>query len=297
MKPTLLLMAGAAAVSLAACDRNGDSPFAPRMRAVSKLDCPDRTGDLRRVSTAPDGKSCNYTDSDGSEVTLQLVAVSGNPDASLKPLETSLASLVPSINEPTAPAQPATPADPKAAKQAEKDAKAAEAAAASDAAVDAAATVTDDRNSASDEDNLDIDADDNVEVDMPGIKVHTKGENADINVFGVHIDADDSHDKVHVQKVPKSGYGRSLIVDANDNGAVVRMGHTSRSNYRGTVIYAMDRAGPQGYYTVGYVARGPRKGPLVVATVKSKTEKDADIHGHEGIFHDATRLVRRASRG
>jgi hypothetical protein len=46
------------------------------------------------------------------------------------------------------------------------------------------------------------------------------------------------------------------------------------------------------------VVRGPRTGPLVVATVKSKRAKDDhDIGTNEGVFHDASRLVRRAMRG
>jgi len=288
MKPTLLLMAGVAALSLAACDRDGRLAFGPpAMKAVSKLNCPEHSGDLRRVSAAPDGKSCAYVDGDGAEVTLQLVAVSGDPEAALKPIEASLASLVPPLDSKAEPA--VAEAAGKDAPKAAEDAAAARAAAASDAAVDASAT----GEAPSDEDAADVmDEDENVDVDMPGVHVRTRGEKAEVKVFGFQIDADDStgDDRVQVR------HGRGLMVDANHNGAVVRMTNSSRANLKSTVIFKMDSPGPQGHHVVGYVARGPRTGPLVVATVKSKSDDDDDVGPHEGVFSDATRLARRASR-
>ncbi len=293
MKPTLLLMAGAAAITLAACDRNGPTFGPPKMRAVSTLNCPERSGDLRRVSAAADGKTCAYTDDDGGEVVLQLVAVSGAAEATLKPIEASLAALVPALDAKPAVVE-ADAAAVKDAGEAAKDAAATGAAAASDAGVDAAAARAED---GSDAGIADVDEEENVEVDMPGLHVRTKGDKADVKVFGMTIHHDDVNDTTQVRREPKSGVGRSLSVDANDSGAVIRMANSNRSNIKATVIYGMENPGPQGHRVVGYVARGPRTGPLVVATVKSKRDKDQHVGVNEGIFADASRLARRASRG
>ena len=294
MKSSLLLMAGAAVLVLAACDRNGAPAFGPpKMKAVSRLNCPETSGDLRRVSAAADGKSCAYAGDNGDEVVLQLVQVTGDPEAALKPIEASLAALVPSLDAKPVPAD-AAPA--KDASQAAKDAAVATATAASDAAVDAAASVDEGADADADSSHHD---DENVEVDFPGIHVTTRGDKKDIKVFGMQIDVDESGDgdSVKVRREPKHGMGRSLSVDANDNGAVVRMANSNKSNIKTTVIYGMESAGPQGHRVVGYVARGPRTGPLVVATVKSKREHDDHVGFDDGVFADATRLARRASRG
>jgi hypothetical protein len=101
---------------------------------------------------------------------------------------------------------------------------------------------------------------------------------------------------VHIRRQPKSGVGHRFAVDANDNGAVVRMEGGNRVNVKSTVFYAMDDAGPQGDRMVGYVARGPRSGPIVVATIRSKREHDDHTEIHGGVFEDATKLVRKAFR-
>jgi hypothetical protein len=290
MKPTVLLLAGCAALALAACDSNGAPAFGPpAMKTVSKLNCQQSEGRLRRVSVAPDGKSCRYTDDDGDEVTLQLVSVSGSDvDAALRPIEDSLKILVPDIN---AKAPEATAGEAATDKAVAKDVAAAEAAAASDAGVDAAG-VDDDH------DGVDINTDEDVDVNMPGVHVKTRGDKADVNVLGIHINANDKDDTVHIRRQPKTGVGNRFAVDANDNGAIVRMEGGNKANVKSTVFYAMDNAGPQGDRMVGYVVRGPRSGPVVVATIRSKRENDGDhteIHG--GVFDDATKLVRKAFRG
>lgn len=284
MKPTVLLLAGVAALALAACDSNGTTSLGPpAMKSVTKLNCADGQGKLRRVSVAADGKSCRYTDDDGDEVTLQLVAVSGSDvDAALRPIEDSLKVLVPDIN---AKAPEATAAAAATDKAVAKDVAAAEAAAASDAVVDDG------------HDGIDVDTDEDVDVNMPGLHVKTRGEKAEVKVLGIHINADDKDDTVHVRRGPKSGAGNRFAVDANDNGAVIRMEGGSKANLKSTVIYAMDDSGPQGDRVVGYVARGPRSGPLIVATVRSKRddgEEHMNVHG--GVFDDANKLVRKAFR-
>ena len=75
-------------------------------------------------------------------------------------------------------------------------------------------------------------------------------DHAHIDLPGLHIDADNGHAEIHGGAVTDAG--AKLIY-----------------------LYASDMPGPQGYRTVGYVARGPRSGPLVVGVFKSR-EKDND---------------------
>ena len=56
---------------------------------------------------------------------------------------------------------------------------------------------------------------------------------------------------------------------------------------RATLILASDKA-TSGYRVVGYEARGPKGGPLAVATVKAKGRNGSD---HD-IFEDMKTLVR-----
>jgi hypothetical protein len=59
-----------------------------------------------------------------------------------------------------------------------------------------------------------------------------------------------------------------------------------RRGYRATFIVAGSGL-PEGLTTLGYVAGGPKAGPLTVAVLKMKT-RDGDV-----MHHDVTRLVRR----
>ena len=83
--PLPLIAASALALTSAAC-----GPKTPPARA--SLECPPTQGDLTRASAAPDGKSCTYEASDGAEVTLRLVPVTGGLDSTLSGIETALLS-------------------------------------------------------------------------------------------------------------------------------------------------------------------------------------------------------------
>lgn len=100
MNRIALLLAGVAALGLTACDH----PDAARQRAaralkvVSKLDCPETQGDLKRVSAAADGLSCVYADGDNAEVTLKLVRLeAGDAAGALAPVEAELRGLMPGL--------------------------------------------------------------------------------------------------------------------------------------------------------------------------------------------------------
>ncbi|HWW25234.1 MAG TPA: hypothetical protein VNZ85_04980, partial [Caulobacter sp.] len=80
----LPLLAAASLIALAACspkvevahrDHKPHGKHEP-LRAISRLDCPDRQGELTRVSAAADGQACVYA-GQNAEVALKLVALNG----------------------------------------------------------------------------------------------------------------------------------------------------------------------------------------------------------------------------
>jgi hypothetical protein len=76
------------------------------LRAISKLDCPDKQGELTRVSAAADGQACVYA-GQNAEVTLSLVALNGgDAEAALAPIEADLKTLMPAMKAPPTPPTP-----------------------------------------------------------------------------------------------------------------------------------------------------------------------------------------------
>lgn len=238
MNPVALLAAGCAALALAACDH----PDAARQRearalkVVSKLDCPETQGSLKRVSVAADGQSCDYT-ADGVEVTLKLVRLEGgNAVKGLGPIESELRALMPKSGGTADPALPA----------------------ASDEA-----------------------SDEEVDIDIPGVRIQAGDAGAKIRVAGATIDADDDGAEIRVQ--------RNVTVDGKKVTSETRRGrHRNDEGVYSRFILASDKAAPSGWSVVGYEARGPLGGPLVVASLKAKRGQDDD---HDS-FKDADALVR-----
>jgi len=263
MKPLYLACASALALTAVAC-----GPKVPVARAA--LDCPTTQGELTRTSMSPDGRACTYASKGGAEVTLQLVNVTGGTDATLASIETNLlADRTPAAAhaEPTEPAEPAK-ADAAAAKDAAKAAK---------EAADDTKSVT-------------------VKVDVDGhgessSMVTEHGGTTRVNLPGVHIVANDDNDTADVRIGP-------LRVNAGEDGATVRMRRDVRlrgealnpekRGLRAMFIYTGDDL-PQGYRFVGYEAGGPKRGPLTVAVVKSKSEGPDD----GDLYPDVKKLVRK----
>ncbi|MEI9963598.1 MAG: hypothetical protein WDM92_01690 [Caulobacteraceae bacterium] len=134
------------------------------------------------------------------------------------------------------------------------------------------------------------DKDQNVDINLPGISIHAGDKQANVKVGGVTVDADDDHDRSTVRVGPGPGHGGGVTVDANDGGAIIRA-EKMGPDVRSTFIVATDNPGPEGWRVVGYEARGPKSGPLVVAVVKSKSED------RDHLFDDAKRLVRDTAGG
>ncbi len=213
-------------------------PHAHVPRAIASLNCPRSEGDLTRTAQAPDGKSCLYA-SDNGEVNLRLIALNGgDAGAALDPIEASLRSEI-------------------------VGGAAARGASAEASAGSTASTIAADK--------------DRVDIDLPGIHIHANGNDkgkANVNVGGVNVDADGA-DSGHVS-VRGGLNGSGVNVQADDNGAVVHVTEPG-AGIRRTVILTSDTPGPNGYRAVGYEARGPLSGPIVVAVFKTRSDSREDL--------------------
>lgn len=280
MKTLYLLAASALALTAAAC-----GPKVPAARAA--LECPARQGDLTRTSTAPDGKTCTYASPAGAEVTLQLVALQGGVDSTLANIESNL------LAGRMKPEQKAA-ATAAAGEQAAAELKPAEAKAAATAAEKAAQEAAADAKGAIASAKVDGQETDSVDIRMKdGKTVIAEGEGGvtRVDLPGIHIVADDDTDSAKVQVGP-------IRIDAGGDTATIRIRrdvrlrgealNPERRGLRATFIYTGEDLA-DGYRFVGYEAGGPKRGPLTVAVVKSKTEEhdDGDLH------RDVKRLVRR----
>lgn len=243
MNRLMLLAAAGAVLSLAACERTvtrtetkTETDAGEALRTISKLDCPQKQGELTLASAAADGKSCAYT-MDGAEVNLRLVALDGgDAKAALDPIEAELKGIIP-------PPQKAAGAT---------------------ASIDA------------EEDNSGKGGD-STEINFPGLHIKADDEGADIRLGNIRVDADDGGAKVQV--------GAETTVNATDDGAEIRTAKAG-DEIRSTYILASDK-GAKGHHVVGYEARGPKAGPIVVAVVKAQ----GDDRSQRDLFDDMKDLV------
>ena len=132
-----------------------------------------------------------------------------------------------------------------------------------------------------------------VHIDLPGVSIHAGDQNAKIRVAGISIDADDRSNSVHMEGGHMPFHHGQFTVDANDNGAIIRTRRVG-PDISETLILAADQPGPEGWRAVGYQARGPRSGPLVLAVVKMKGD---DHDGHDQMFDDVQSLVKKSAGG
>lgn len=267
--------------------------------ATGRLDCPIESGALKRVSAAPDGKSCEYEIADGAQVSLKLMPVDASGASGL------LSRLEADLKAETmdAKAQVAKPEDgakvkdtvatatADAAKAIDKAAASDKAWSASDSAEDASASEIERR----------------VDDKLRERGLSTDNKSAHVVMPGVRVDADEANDSAHVS-LP------GVHIDAEGNGAAIRVGplHIDTDSEKAVVkattdvrlrgeglertkrglqamfVYAGDNLGG-GYKYVGYEAAGPKTGPLTVAIIRSR--KDGGFHGD--VYGDVKRLVRR----
>ena len=247
----IAVLAATGTVALAGCyraetgktEQNARPSGRDPVRVISKLDCPEKQGDLKRVNVAEDSLSCAYAGVD-AEVLLRLVPLNGgDAEEALAPIEADLKVLVPSVPPVTV------------MKAGEEH----------------------DRNRTS--------------IHLPGVRIDASDDGADIKIGNITINSNEGGaSEVKISKnVTASDSGSDdgdVRVRANNDGAEVR--HSKRGDsIRSTLIVASDKA-TSGYSVVGYEARGPKGGPLAVATIKARHRDSGD---HD-VFKDMKALVR-----
>ncbi|MCS6627044.1 hypothetical protein N0B44_29435 [Roseibacterium beibuensis] len=273
MRPLLIPVLCAAALT-AACDGDSvrissthtENPDAKgALKVVQTLQCPQTMGSLTRKGTASaEGTVCTYAGPRGAEVSLHLVKLDGAaPAEALKAFEARLSA-----------SMPQAVAQLKAAAGTEAERQAAAAKAATDAAAPAG-----DRASVR-APGVDIQAEgDDATVRLPGLHIESKGDEASVRIGGFHIDANEGEATVNV-----SDGGDNVSVQANQDAAEIRTsagGDATRANW----ILTDNRPSEAGWRLVGYEARGPAGGPIVVATVRARDRERGRV------FEDAKDLV------
>ncbi|WP_332640020.1 methyltransferase type 11 [Brevundimonas sp.] len=282
LRPFLPTLCALAALT-AACDGDNsvritstrsESDAKGVLKVVDTLQCPQTMGSLTRKGSAQDGgKVCTYVGRKGTEVSLHLVALDGESPADvLKAFENRL-----SASLPAAVAQLKASADAEKARMqadlARADADTAAAAAEAAAAGADAAAARADGAAAADRASVHapgvaIEAEgDDASVRLPGMRIETRGDQASVRIGGFHIDANDSDGSARVRA--SSGGGDSVSINAQNDAAEIRTsaaGEATRTSW----ILSDNRETESGWRMVGFEARGPVGGPLVVATVRSR---------------------------
>lgn len=274
------LLAGCDVRTSSRVDAGGDSKEGHTvLRVIETLQCPDTVGALTRKGSAQAGGTvCTYGGPRGAEVSLHLVSLDGTtPDAALARFENELIAGMPG----TAAQMRGAAADAEAARA---DAEAARA----DAEVARAeAEIARAESSAR--------SGDRATVRMPGVTVESSGEDASVRLPGMAVDTDGDKARVRIggfsidasegsQAVAISSSDESVSIQAHDDAAEIRT-RAPGSATRVTYILTDNTASEAGWRLVGYEARGPQGGPVVVATVRAKDRNN------EGVFDDAKDLV------
>jgi len=256
--------------ALAACDgsnsvrisstRSVDGGPEGVLKVVETLQCPQTMGSLtRQGSASAAGTVCTYVGPKGAEASLHLVPLDGDTPANiLKAFEQRLSGDMPRTVRQLQ--EPETVAGAEATSGS---------AAADRASVRAPGVAVEAQG-------------DEATVSLPGVRIETRGDKASVRIGGFHIDADDSSGSARISG--SGGDGENVSINARNDAAEIRTsagGGATRSSW----ILTDNRPSERGWRLVGYEARGPVGGPLVVATVRSR---DTD---RGRAFEDARDLV------
>lgn len=286
----LLIPTLCAATALAACGdgvrisstRSESHDEKGVLKVVETLQCPQTMGSLTRKGSASEGGTvCTYVGPKGAEVSLHLVALDGETPADvLKAFEQRLSADLPRAMAAISAADARARAD-AAAEQADAAGAAADTA---QRAADTARAAADQAAASGDRAPVvAIDAnDEDATVRLPGMSFETRGDKASVRIGGFHIDADDSDGSARV--TGSSPDGDDVTINAREDAAEIRAragGEATRTSW----ILTDSRTSESGWRVVGYEARGPVGGPLVVATVRSRDRN------RERAFEDAKALV------
>jgi len=270
---SLLIPALCVAGLTAACDgdsvritstRTDDPEARGALKVVRSLQCPQTMGSLTRKGSASDGGAvCTYAGPRGSEVSLHLVKLDGAPaPEALKAFEDRLSTVMPQA---VAQLQAAAAAE---ADRAEGGQAARPAPSGDSARVRAP--------------GVDIRAEgDDASVRLPGLHIESSGEDASVRIGGFQIDAAGDSSTVDISGPAE---GDNVSVQAHQDAAVIRTS-AGGSATRASWILTDNRPSEAGWRLVGYEARGPAGGPIVIATVRAR---DRD---RGRVFEDAKELV------
>ncbi len=273
--------------ALAACDdsvrisstRSAETDAKGVLKVVETLQCPQTMGSLTRKGSASEGGMvCNYVGPKGATVSLHLVPLNGETPANvLKAFEQRLSGDLPRAVDALGAAANAAEAEAATAERA--------AGATGDPAPSAepgAGQTSGDRASVR-APGVAIDANgDDATVRLPGLRIETRGDKASVRIGGFHIDADESDGSARVSG--SGGDGDNVTINARNDAAEIRASAAGDAT-RASWILTDNRASESGWRLVGYEARGPVGGPLVVAAVRSRDRN------RERAFGDARDLV------
>jgi len=280
-----------ALAALAACDDSSsvrissthseDNDAKGVLKVVDALQCPQTIGSLtRKGSASAGGTVCTYVGPKGAEVSLHLVPLGGEAPADvLKAFAQRLSGDLPRAVETLHAAADEAQAE---AASAEREADAAQRAAdTAQRAADQAAASADRASVRAPGVAIDADGDDST-VSLPGMRIETRGDRASVRIGGFHIDADDSDGSARISG--SGGNGDNVSINARNDAAEIRAsagGDATRASW----ILTDNRPTEAGWRLVGYEARGPVGGPLVIATVRSRDSN------RDRAFEDAKDLV------
>lgn len=285
--------------ALSACDDQGVRITTTRssddsrgvLKVVEALQCPETLGALTRKGSAQsDGSVCTYTGPRGAEVSLHLVRLGDEPiEVLLNRFEGDLVALMPRTTAEIARADAdAARADADAARadaEVERvEADAAKVEADAQAQTDGAASAPGKNSAHISGPGLRIDAEgERARVSLPGLHVDADGDKANVRIGGFTIRA--KGDSAQVTSEPSSEPGQETVnIQAHNDVAQIRTRAPGEAT-RQTFLLTDRTPSAAGWRMVGYEARGPRGGPIVVATVRAR-ERNSD-----GIFENAKELV------
>jgi len=128
-------------------------------------------------------------------------------------------------------------------------------------------------------------------VDLPFIHIRSAGEHATVRFFGLKIDSDGGR-----ADIDASHRGKRTLVHAGHDGAEITVEDQGHDNVDMVYVLAGNhRRAASGYAAVGYVAKGPVKGPLVVGEFRATRHTDENPEHRDG--GDLGRLIDRNVRG
>ena len=283
MRRPLFVMICALSALTAACDgertiritstHTGDDGPRGVLKMVDALQCPQTIGTLTRKGSAHAGGTvCTYTGAKGAEVSLHLVRLDNTSvETVLQAFETRLSREMPLTTarlraaEASAAAE-AAHADADAAR-ADADAARADAAAAAESASVRVPGV-----------HIETRGED-ADVKLPGINIESHGDRSSVRIGGINIQSNDGTGTVNI----RSGEDR-VSIQSHADSTEVRTS-TGGDSTRITWILTDPEASEAGWRLVGFEARGPQGGPVVIATIRSRDKERGRV------FADARDLV------